>query len=136
MTRFLVLLIIAFIIYYYMKNSLKSNAARDGVQKYKNKKADVANTQIKEIAYIYYSAAKDHNTCNVCMELDGKHLLPSHKILQSIKPPHINCKSHKGCRCTLVYVTQDEEGSRKMESLLKRHGGICDKQTIERELTA
>lgn len=135
MTRFLALLIIAFIIYYYFKNSLKGNAARDNVQKHRNKKVDVVPTQVKEIAYIYYSAAKDHDTCDACMELDGKHLLPGHRLLQSIKPPHLNCKSHKGCRCTLVYVTQDEEGSRKVESLLKRYGGICDKQTIERELT-
>lgn len=136
MTRFLVLLIIAFIIYYYIKNSLKSRAARDGVQTYKNKKTDVVNTQVKEIAYVYYSATKDHNTCDVCTALDGKHLLPSHKMLHSIKPPHINCKSHKGCRCTLVYVTQAEDGSRKIESLLKRHGGVCDKQMIERELAS
>ncbi len=134
MTRFLVLLIIAGIIYYLIKNSLKGRTTRDNSPAYQDKRTPVVNTQIKEIAYIYYSATKDSNTCDVCMALDGKHLLPNHKMLHHIKPPHTDCKSHKGCRCTLVYVTQDEDGGRKIEALLKRHGGICDRQTIEREL--
>ncbi len=133
MTRFIVLLIAAYIIYYLFKNSLKSKTSRNVTQHHTDKKSDAVITHLKEIAYVFYSATKDGNTCDVCMELDGRHLLPNHKILQTMKPPHTGCKSPKGCRCTLVYVTRDEEGSREIESLLKKRGGMCDKQTIDRE---
>jgi len=133
MTRFIVFLIAAYVIYYLLKNSLKSKTPGNTTQHHKDKKTDVVTTHLKEIAYVFYSAAKDGNTCDVCMALDGRHMLPNHKILQDIKPPHAGCKSPKGCRCTLVYVTRDEEGSREIESLLKRRGGMCDRQTIDRE---
>jgi hypothetical protein len=131
MTRFLVFIILVFVIYYLVRNSLKGRAAREVFQQ-PNQKEDVVNASLKEISYVFYTAAKDGDTCAVCMALDGKHLLPDHKMLLDIKPPHAGCKSSKGCRCRLVYVTQDEEGSRKIESLLKRFGGMCDRQTIER----
>jgi hypothetical protein len=138
MMRFLVLLIAAYLIYYLIKNSInKGGTTRNTYkthQSSKEKKADVVNTHLKEIAYVYYSAAKDGDTCDVCKALDGSHLLPNHKMLHDIKPPHTGCKSPEGCRCTLVYVTRDEEGSGEVESLLKRFGGMCDKQTIERGL--
>jgi hypothetical protein len=138
MTRFIVFLIAAYVIYYYLfKNSLKSKTSRNTTQRHKDKKTDtdIVATRLKEIAYVFYSTVKDSNTCDVCMALDGRHMLPGHKLLQEIKPPHAGCKSPKGCRCTLVYVTRDEEGSREIESLLKRRGGVCDRQTIERERT-
>ncbi|HHT9114059.1 MAG: hypothetical protein HZA47_06495 [Planctomycetes bacterium] len=137
MIRFLVFLIAVYIIYYLIKNSIKGRTARNTYQSpqgHKEKKPDVVNTHLKEISYVYYSSAKDGDTCDVCKALDGSHLLPNHKTLHNIKPPHTDCKSSKGCRCTLVYVTRDEEGSKEIESLLKRHGGMCDKQTIERGL--
>ena len=135
MTRFLVLLIAAYVVYYLIKNSLQGKTEKTAPRSPKEKKADrvTVDTHLKEIAYVYYSATQDGDTCDVCLSLDGKHLLPNHKILHDIKPPCINCKSPKGCRCTLVYVTRDEENGREIESLLKRHGGVCDKQTIERE---
>src|SRR3989304_2319577 len=104
-------------------------------QDYKEKKPDVVKPPLKEISYVYFSATKDGDTCDVCKALDGSHLLPNHKMLHDIKPPHAGCKSPEGCRCTLVYVTRDEEGSREIESLLKRCGGMCDRQAIERGLT-
>lgn len=134
MTRFLVFLIIAYIIYYLIKNSLKGKTTRKAPHPPKEKKAEEVKTYLKEIAYVFYSATKDGDTCDVCMALDGRHLLPNHKTLQDIKPPHTGCKNLQGCRCTLVYVTRDEEGGRAIESLLKRHGGMCDRKTIEREL--
>ncbi|MDN3512767.1 MAG: hypothetical protein NG747_00020 [Candidatus Brocadia sp.] len=132
MTRFLVFFIAAYIIYYLLRNSLKSKTPENTTRRQKGNKTDVVTTHLKEIAYVFYSAAKDDDTCDVCMALDGRHMLPNHKMLHSIKPPHSDCKSPKGCRCTLVYVTRDEEGSKEIESLLKKRGGICDKQTIEK----
>lgn len=133
MTRFLVFLIAAYVIYYLIKNSLKSKSPGSTTRHPPDKKTDTATTRLKEIAYIFYSAAKDGDTCDVCMSLDGRHMLPNHKMLHIIKPPHANCKSPKGCRCTLVYVTRDEEGSGEIESLLKRYGGVCDRKTIDKE---
>lgn len=132
MTRFLVFLIAAYIIYYLFTNSLKGKTTRNTPQPEKDKKTDPVTTHLKEIAYLFYSAAKDNDTCDVCAALDGRHMLPNHKMLPTMKPPHKNCKSRKGCRCTLVYVTEDEEGSKEIESLLRKHGGVCDKQTIDR----
>ena len=107
MTRFLVLLIAAYIIYYLVKNSLKGRTRESTPPSSKEKNEDIADAHLKEIAYVFYSTAKDQNTCDVCMALDGKHLLPNHKILHDIKPPHSDCKNPEGCRCTLVYVTRD-----------------------------
>lgn len=132
MTRFVVLLIAAYVVYSLVRNSLKGKPPENNVQHQKAKKTDTVVAHVKEIAYVFYTATKDGNTCDICMELDGKHMLPHHKILQQIKPPHAGCKSHKGCRCTLVYVTRDEDGSREIESLLKKHGGMCDRKIIER----
>ncbi len=132
MTRFLVFIILVFVVYYLIRNSLKGRTTTEISRQPKQKKEDVVNPSLKEISYVFYTAAKDGDTCDICMALDGKHLLPDHKMLLDIKPPHAECKSSKGCRCRLVYVTQDEEGSREIESLLKRFGGMCDRQTIER----
>ncbi|HJZ24007.1 MAG: hypothetical protein A2Y11_02675 [Planctomycetes bacterium GWC2_39_26] len=134
MTRFLVLLIAAYVIYYLFKNSLRSKTKRNALQSNKGENTDVVNTHLKEIAYVFYSTAKDRDTCDTCLALDGKHLLPNHKILNDIKPPHVDCRNPKGCRCTLVYVTRDEDGSKEVETLLKRRGGLCDRQTIDWEL--
>lgn len=133
MIRFLVFLIAAYVVYYLVKNSLKSKAPESSTTQHPPEKKTDAATRLKEIAYIFYSATKDRNTCDVCMSLDGKHMLPNHKMLHTIKPPHANCKNSKGCRCTLVYVTRDEEGSSEIESLLKRYGGTCDRKTIDTE---
>lgn len=134
MTRFLVFLIIAYIVYYLVKNSFKDNKSRKNTQNRREKKSDLVSVHVKEIAYIIYSATKDGNTCDACLALDGKYLLPGHKILTTIKPPHAGCKNPKGCRCTLIYVTRDEEGGREIESFLKKRGGMCDVQVIENEL--
>lgn len=134
MTRFLVLLIAAYIIYYLLKRSLKDKAKRNTTPANKENHADTVNTHLKEIAYVFYSTAKDRDTCDTCLALDGKHLLPNHKILNDIKPPHVDCRNPKGCRCTLVYVTREEDGSKEIETILKRQSGLCDRQTIDREL--
>lgn len=134
MTRFIVFLIAVYVLYSLIKNKFKSKTVKDIRQTYTKKTDNTVSARLKEIAYVFYSAVKDGSSCDVCMALDGKHLLPGHKILPQIKPPHLGCKSTRGCRCTLVYVTRDEEGGREIESFLKRQGGICDRQTIEREL--
>lgn len=139
MIRFLVFLIAVWLVYYLIRNSIRGGTTKRTSRTYRERKEkkpdpEVVNTQVKEIAYVYYSAAKDGNTCDVCKALDGKHLLPGHKTLHDIKPPRTDCKNPKGCHCTLVYVTRDEEDSKKIESILKKHGGTCDKQTIERGL--
>lgn len=135
MTRFLVFLIGAYVIYFLIKKSLKGKTTRNIDQQRKEKKADVVDIHLKEIAYVYYSASKDSDSCDVCKTLDGMHLLPNHKMLHDIKPPHKNCKSSKGCRCTLVYVTRDEEDGREIEALLKKLGGVCDRKTLGRNFT-
>ncbi len=132
MTRFLVFLIAAYVIYYLVKNSLKSKAPERDARRHQDKKADVVTTRLKEIAYVFYSATKDGDACDVCMSLDGRHMLPNHKLFHTIKPPHAGCKNPNGCRCTLVYVTRDEEGSGEIESLLKRYGGMCDRRTLDK----
>lgn len=132
MTRFIVLLIAGYVIYSLVKKSLKGKHARNDPQQPREKKKEPAVTHLKEIAYVFYSTTNDGNTCDVCRELEGRHLLPNHKILQQIKPPHPGCKNPAGCRCTLVYVTRDEDGSAEIESLLKKRGGMCDQQTIDR----
>ena len=132
MTRFIVLLIAAYVVYSIVKRSLKGTPSGNNVQQHTDKKSEPVVTHLKEIAYVFYSATNDGNTCDVCRELDGRHILPNHKILQQIKPPHPGCKSPAGCRCTLVYVTRDEDGSAEIESLLKKRGGMCDRQTIDR----
>ena len=101
MMRFLVFLIAVYLIYYLIKNSIKGGTTRNTYKTHpgnKEKKPDVVNTPLKEIAYVYYSSAKDGDTCDVCKALDGSHLLPNHKMLHDIKPPHTDCKSPKGCR--------------------------------------
>ena len=135
MTRFLVFLIVGYVVYILIKKSLKGKTIKNIDQPGKEKKADVADIHLKEIAYVYYSTSKDSDSCDICKTLDGTHLLPNHKMLHDIKPPHKDCKSSKGCRCTLVYVTRDEEGGREIEALLKKLGGVCDRKTIERNYT-
>jgi hypothetical protein len=138
MTRLLVLLLSAYIIYYLIRTSLKGkttgNARQTSVKKQKPENAETANTRLKEIAYVYYSTAKDNDACTECNAFEGRYFLPNHKMLHSIRPPYSGCKSHKGCRCTLVYVTRDEEDSGEIESILKKHGGMCDRQTIRKGL--
>ncbi|MGQ3685571.1 MAG: hypothetical protein ACUBOA_11295 [Candidatus Loosdrechtia sp.] len=133
MTRFVVFLIAVYVLYYLIKSNFKSKADKNIRRTYAKKHENSVNPRLKEIAYVFYSAVKDGSTCEVCIALDGKHVLPGHKILPQIKPPHAGCRSTKGCRCTLVYVTRDEEGGREIESFLKKQGGVCDRQTIERE---
>ncbi|MDR4507538.1 MAG: phage head morphogenesis protein [Candidatus Brocadiaceae bacterium] len=137
MTRFLVFLIVAYFVYYLIKNGLKNKTEqRTDYQKKQTdnyRETDAGNAHIREIAYVVYSATNDRNTCDVCKSLDGRHLLPNSNLLQKIKPPHAGCKNPKGCRCTLVYITKDEENGSEIETLLKRHGGICDKHVIEKE---
>ena len=135
MTRFLVFLIVAYVVYYLIKISLKGKPTKNVPKQRKENKANVVDTHLKEIAYVYYSASKDGNSCDVCNTLDGIHLLPNHKILHNIKPPHKDCKSPKGCRCTLVYVTRDEEGGKEIEALLKNLGGVCDRKTLGKNYT-
>lgn len=131
MTRFIALFIIAYIVYYVIKNKLRYGAAKTKRQPSRGEKAETVNTRLKEIAYIVYSANGDDDTCGLCAALDGRHFLPNHALLNSIKPPHPACNGHKGCRCTLTYVTRDEEGSKEIVAFLGKRGGVCDKQTIE-----
>lgn len=132
MTRFIVFLIAAYVVYHLVKNQLKGNTTTETRKTRPEKVKNTIHARLKEIAYVFYSAAKDGHTCDACMALDGRHLLPGHKMLHTISPPHTGCKSARGCRCTLVYVTRDEEGGREIESFLRKNGGVCDKQTIER----
>ena len=135
MTRFLVLFVASYVVYYLLKNSLKGMVAgKNTRQDRKEKPAEAPVTHFKEIAYVFYSSEKDGDTCDVCKALDGKHMLPNHKMLHNVKPPHPGCKNPNGCRCTLVYVTRDEEGSKTIESLLAKHGGMCDRRAIDKAL--
>lgn len=133
MTRFLVFFVIAYVVYYLLKNNLKGKTSEQPPQRRRDKQPDVVNAHIREIAYVYCSAKNDDNTCDVCKSFDGKHMLPNYKMLGSISPPHAGCKNPNGCRCHLVYVAKDEEYGSKVEALLKRLGGICDRQTVEKE---
>lgn len=135
MLRFIIIFAVFYLIYLSLKNSLKVKQKRDVRKNNTGQKKDVFNTNhVKEISYVFYSAAKDNSTCDVCKELDGKHFLPSHEIHHSIRPPHNNCKNPDGCRCSLVYVTEDEAQSQKIELILKKYGGSCNRSTIEKEL--
>ena len=144
MTRLLVILIAVYVIYYLIKSSLKSkklnsikaeNTSQSRTQKkYQEEKEGEFDSYQKEIAYIIYSSTKDDDTCKVCLSLDGKYLLPDNRILNDIRPPNSGCKNTNGCRCKLMYVTKDEEGSERIESFLKKHGGLCDKQALEKEV--
>lgn len=131
MTRFIALFIIAYIVYYVIKNKLKHGATRTKRQPARAKKTEPVDTRLKEIAYVVYSAHRDGNTCELCAALDGRHFLPNHPLLNSIRPPHPACNSHKGCRCTLIYVTRDEEGSKEIVAFLGKRGGVCDRQAIK-----
>ncbi len=132
MTRFIALFIIAYIVYYVIKNKLRHGAAKTKRQPSSwGKNTETVETRLKEIAYVVYSANGDGDTCDLCAALDGRHFLPNHALLNSIKPPHPACNSHKGCRCTLTYVTRDEESSKEIVAFLGKRGGVCDRQTIE-----
>lgn len=142
MTRVLVFLIAGYLVYYFMRYSLRKEAKKNTSQdqkkhekKKKEDKSDIPVAHVKEIAYVYYSATKDGDSCDICRAIDGRHLLPYHKMLSELRPPHKHCKSKKGCRCSLVYVTRDEEGSRNIERILQKHGGMCDRHAIEREMS-
>ena len=136
MLRFIIIFAIGYLIYLSLKNSLKGKQKRQHTGKSNTEQnKDAFNTNlVKEISYVFYSATKDNLTCDVCRELDGKHFLPNHEIHHSIKPPHNSCKNPAGCRCSLVYVTEDEEQSKKIEMILKKYGGTCNKSTIEKGL--
>lgn len=131
MTRFIALFIIAYVVYYVIKNKLRHVAAKTKRQPSQGEKPETVQIRLKEIAYVVYSANGDGDTCGLCAALDGRHFLPNHSLLNSIKPPHPACNSHKGCRCTLTYVTRDEEGSKEIVAFLGKRGGVCDRQTIE-----
>lgn len=135
MTRFIVLSIIAYIIYYVIKNKLRHSAVRTKRQPSREGKTETVDARLKEIAYVIYSANGDGDTCELCAALDGRHFLPNHAMLSSIRPPHPACNSHKGCRCTLTYVTCDEEGSKEIVAFLGKRGGVCDRQAIKGVIT-
>lgn len=73
MTRFIVLLIAGYVIYSLVKKSLKGKPPRNDAQQHQEKKKEPVVTYLKEIAYVFYSATNDGNTCDVCRELDGRH---------------------------------------------------------------
>ena len=136
MLRFIIIFAIIYLVYLSLKKSLQGGKQKGGGTRSRTEqKRDVFNTnRVKEISYLFYSATKDDSTCDICKELDGKHFLPNHEIHHSIKPPHHRCKNPNGCRCSLVYVTEDEAQSEKIELVLKKYGGTCNKSTIEKEL--
>lgn len=136
MLRFIIIFAIIYLVYLSLKKSLQEGKQRGGSTRSRTEqKKDVFNTnRVKEISYLFYSATKDDSTCDICKELDGKHFLPNHEIHHSIKPPHRRCKNPNGCRCSLVYVTEDEAQSEKIELILKKYGGTCNKSIIEKEL--
>jgi len=131
MTRFIALFIIAYIVYYVIKNKLSRFAAKTKRQPSREEKPETVQIRLKEIAYVVYSANGDDDTCDLCAALDGRHFLPEHPMLNSIRPPNPACNSHKGCRCTLTYVTRDEEGSKEIVAFLGRRGGVGDRQAIK-----
>ncbi|MEK6737191.1 MAG: hypothetical protein AABY74_00820 [Planctomycetota bacterium] len=131
MTRFIALFILSYIVYYLIKNKLRRYTAKTKRQPSWGEKPETVQIRLKEIAYVVYSANGDGDTCDLCAALDGRHFLPGHPMLNSIRPPHPACNGHKGCRCTLTYVTRDEEGSKEIVAYLGKRGGVCDKQAIK-----
>ncbi|MCF6157529.1 MAG: hypothetical protein E3K32_02925 [wastewater metagenome] len=136
MLRFITFVVVVSVVYYLIKGRLRGKTIKNVRHRYGERTQDTVSARLKEIAYVFYSAVKDSSTCDVCMALDGRHLLPGHKMLSNIKPPHAGCKNTQGCRCTLVYVTRDEEGGREIESFLRKHGGMCDRKAIEKAFPA
>lgn len=135
MLRFIVLLIIIYIAYYFFRNALTGKTTKkvsSQSERKDRKYAKVVDAHVKEIAYVFYATSNDEKVCDVCQSLEGRYLLPDHKMLSHLKPPHIACKNPDGCRCTLVYVTRDEEGSREVEYFLRKHGGMSDRKTIRK----
>jgi len=133
MLRFVIILVVAYVLYYLIKSSLKEYAfsKKNAAQKFRNSKENTPHKgKIKEIAYVLYSSIKDNEVCDVCKSYDGNYFLPDHKMLQSISPPHVHCKNAEGCRCSLVYVTRDEEQAIEIESILRRFGGMRNSETV------
>lgn len=131
MTRFIALFILSYIVYRLIKNRLRRYTAKTKRQPSWEEKPETGQLRLKEIAYVVYSANGDGDTCDLCAALDGRHFLPDHPMLKSIRPPHPACSAHKGCRCSLTYVTRDEENSKEIVAYLGKRGGVCDKQAIK-----
>ncbi|MBN1262830.1 MAG: hypothetical protein JW991_00570 [Candidatus Pacebacteria bacterium] len=82
------------------------------------------------IAYFYISAILDENTCRICKELDGLHILNNESQLEKLRGYEKgikSCISLHGCRCILVGVLKEELGSDKIVAELKKAGGILPK---------
>jgi tetratricopeptide (TPR) repeat protein len=79
------------------------------------------------IAYFLVSAISDKNTCQVCKETSGLHILNDKSQLEKLKTYEKGiktCISPHGCRCILVGVFKEEIGSDKIVAELKKAGAI------------
>jgi tetratricopeptide (TPR) repeat protein len=86
------------------------------------------------IAYFYVSAILDKNTCQVCKEINGLHILNDKSQLERLKNYENGvktCTSPHGCRCILVGVYKEEIGSDKIVAELEKAGGVLPKSYFE-----
>jgi len=87
-----------------------------------------------DIAYFYVSAISDKNTCQVCKDLDGLHILNDKSQLERLRSCEKGiktCISSRGCRCILVGVFKEEIGSDKIVAELKKAGGVLPRSYFE-----
>lgn len=87
-----------------------------------------------DIAYFYVSAISDKNTCQVCKELDGLHILNDKSQLERLRSYEKGikaCISSRGCKCILVGVFKEEIGSDKIVAELKKARGVLPKSYFE-----
>lgn len=87
-----------------------------------------------DIAYFYISAILDENTCQVCKELNGLHIVNDESQLERIQSYENGikaCTSPLGCKCCLVAVLREESGADEIDSELRRVGGVLPKSYFE-----
>ncbi len=80
------------------------------------------------VAYAYWSCLFDFDSCPVCKSRDGLHWIPG--IVNVGNPPLHSCRSCKGCRCIIVYVMKNENGTTATAELLRELGGRASKEEL------
>ncbi len=61
-----------------------------------------------DIAYAYYSALLDENTCEECAAVDGQIVDVGSPLYYDLMPPHRECLGRGACRCMYIYIMKDE----------------------------
>lgn len=87
-----------------------------------------------DIAYFQISTILDKNTCQVCKEINGLHILNDKSQLERLRSYEKGiktCISPRGCRCILVGVFKEEIGSDKIVAELKKAGGVLPRTYFE-----